>query len=187
MLTRLVALLCCIAGAAQAASITYARRDDLDLIRLSGMIEKGDATQFELAVDSVPLGHRAVVMLNSPGGQVADAVVIGDSIRRHGFATLVDNAVCSSACGLVWLAGTPRFTAGNARIGFHAAYVGHGAAAQESGPGNALVGAYLNRLGLPDTAVTYLTSAPPDRMEWLRPDAARDVGIEMEDVPHTAP
>jgi hypothetical protein len=49
----------------------------------------------------------------------------------------------------------------NAQIGFHAAYVVRSGQATELGAANALVGAYLNKLGLPDRAVVYITEAPP--------------------------
>ena len=44
--------------------------------------------------------------------------------------------------------------------------------------GNALVGAYLNSLGLPTRAVAYITAAAPDSMQWLTQSDAIAVGIE---------
>ena len=44
-----------------------------------------------------------------------------------------------------------------AQIGFHAAYVVQSGIASETGSGNALVGAYLANMGLPDSAVIYAT------------------------------
>jgi hypothetical protein len=38
---------------------------------------------------------------------------------------------------------------------------------QETGSGNALVGAYLNTLGLTDEAIVFITSAAPDDVEFL--------------------
>jgi hypothetical protein len=43
--------------------------------------------------------------------------------------------------------------------------------------GNALVGAYLNKLGLSYGAIVYLTDAPPDDMQWLNPEDAEKAGI----------
>jgi hypothetical protein len=45
-----------------------------------------------------------------------------------------------------------------ARIGFHAASM----EGQETGLGNTLVGAYLNKIGLPYAAVIYITKASPE-------------------------
>jgi len=46
------------------------------------------------------------------------------------------------------------------------------------GEGNAMVGAYLNRLGLSYAAIRYLTSAPPDSIRWLDCKALDDYSIE---------
>jgi hypothetical protein len=64
-----------------------------------------------------------------------------------------------------------------ARIGFHAAYNMEG---QETGVGNALIGAYLNKIGLPYTAVIYITQASPDSITWLSVVEAEKRGIEVE-------
>jgi hypothetical protein len=68
---------------------------------------------------------------------------------------VVDN--CASACALAWLAGVKRFMGPKARVGFHAAF--NKSSRQETGMGNALVGAYLTKLGLPLKAVIYITKA----------------------------
>jgi hypothetical protein len=45
--------------------------------------------------------------------------------------------------------------------------------------GNALVGAYLNKIGLPYSAVIYITSAAPDSISWLNKPDAEKLGIEV--------
>ena len=67
-----------------------------------------------------------------------------------------------------------------AKIGFHAAYIRKNGALLESGTGNALVGAYLDQLGLPESAIAYVTNAPPEGMEWLDASTARTVGIDFQ-------
>jgi hypothetical protein len=74
----------------------------------------------------------------------------------------------------VWLAGAHRYAEDDSHIGFHASYINKDGALLESGVGNALVGAYLNQLGLSQSVVVYVTSAPPKGMRWLtREDSAR--------------
>jgi uncharacterized protein len=53
---------------------------------------------------------------------------------------------------------------------------------RETGVGNALVGAYLTRIGLPLDAVIYITKAAPESMTWLTPEDARKVGIDLKVV-----
>jgi hypothetical protein len=84
--------------------------------------------------------------LQSDGGSVLAGIEIGEAIRLKGFQTLVVER-CASACALAWLGGTQRFMKAGAQIGFHAAYDSD--SRRESGVGNAMVGAYLNRIGLP--------------------------------------
>ena len=66
----------------------------------------------------------------------------------------------------------------NAEIGFHAAY--DRSTGQETGVGNALVGAYLTRIGLPYSAVIYITQAAPTSMTWLSLKDAEKEGIEVK-------
>jgi hypothetical protein len=104
----------------------------------------------------------------------------GKIIRLRNFATLVpDNVRCASACALAWLGGAVRFMGPQAQIGFHAAYVVQGGQASETGVGNALVGAYLANIGLPDSAVTYVTQASPRAMTWLNIAEAQQRGIDV--------
>jgi hypothetical protein len=64
-----------------------------------------------------------------------------------------------------------------AQVGFHAAYDGQ--THQVTSSGNALVGAYLNKIGVPYSAVVYITSASPDSIIWLSKPDAEKLGIEV--------
>jgi hypothetical protein len=52
---------------------------------------------------------------------------------------------------------------------------------RELGAPNALVGAYLNWLGLTQSAIVCITESPPEDMNWLTVEAARGCGIEVAD------
>jgi len=108
---------------------------------------------------------EALVLLSSAGGNAHAAMEIGKAIRLMGFPTVILAEIrCASACALAWLGGQPRFMASTAKVGFHAVFTRQGERLKESAPGNALVGAYLNSLGLPTKAVFYITKTPPDSM-----------------------
>ena len=79
---------------------------------------------------------------------------------------------------IAWLGGTPRLMSAEARVGFHAAYSSE--TGQETGVGNTLVGAYLNKIGLPYSAVIYITQAAPNSMAWLSIADADKQGIDVE-------
>lgn len=145
------------------------------LVTVEGVLEFGDSEQFRQKVSTLP---KAVVVFQSDGGSVVAGIQIGRLIRLRNFATLVpNNARCASACALAWLGGTRRFMGENAQIGFHAAY--NAGSGQETGVGNALVGAYLSQIGLPDRAVIYVTQAPPNSMTWVTMSEAQQMGIEV--------
>jgi hypothetical protein len=75
----------------------------LDIMTVKGPIVRGDAAVFSrMTTDS----SRAIVILNSEGGTVADALAIGRETRYRNFATSgPPNNLCASACALIWLAG----------------------------------------------------------------------------------
>ncbi len=157
----------------------------IHLISVSGTFTEGDEIAFrKLAAAS----DRAVVVLNSGGGNLLAGLEIGKAIRLRGFATAVPpDALCASACALTWLAGTPRLMDAQSKLGFHAAYRLVNGKVLESGPANALVGSYLNQLGLSDKAVVYVTSAPPEGVEWLTSQTAASVGIGYETITDKVP
>lgn len=174
-LAGVLAVLLC-ATAASAARITVERGETPTVI-VRGTLESNDGQRFGDAIKGV---QKAIVLLTSNGGDLDSGLAIGRAIRQNKFTTGVpDGAQCASACALAWLGGTTRYMARGARIGFHAAYVEGKGGPRESGVGNALVGAYLNSLGLAEKAVIYMTSPPPNDIQWLTMDDARTIGIEV--------
>jgi hypothetical protein len=143
---------------------------------VDGDLEASDGDQFQLKTSFL---SKAVVSFRSDGGSVLAGIKIGESIRLKGFTTVVaGGARCASACAIAWLGGTPRLMSAEARVGFHAAY--NSETGQETGVGNALVGAYLNKIGLPYSAVFYITRAAPNSMTWLNIADAKKQGIDVE-------
>jgi hypothetical protein len=145
------------------------------LVSVSGPLVSGDRELFLRRIISV---SSAIVAFNSDGGNLLAGLQIGEVIRLKNFSTLVPKgAHCASSCALAWLGGTKRWMAPDAKIGFHSAY--NGETGQVTGPGNALVGAYLNKIGLPYNAVVYITAAAPNSMAWLSKSDAVTLGIDV--------
>lgn len=151
------------------------------VITIRGAIAAGDELKFTRFAAVLP---SAVVELDSTGGHLAPALTIGDMLARHGYSTYVGpHAVCSSACGLIWLAGHPRVKQATARVGFHAAYVPDaGGVDRENGLSNALIGSYMTRLDLGTDAVMFATAAGPGAMAWITPEDGTRSGIPFEVV-----
>ena len=159
-------------------TLTRTDGEPLTIITLDGEFAFGDQQKF---IDAALRADNAVVMLNSPGGSTIAGIEIGKAIRLKGFATLVpDGFTCASACALAWLGGVPRFMSERARVGFHATSETQSGHAEVSSVGNAAVGAYLNQLGLPLSAVAYISEAQPSDIQWLSFSDARRVGIAVE-------
>jgi hypothetical protein len=167
--TALSPALCLATSAADAAEM----RMEGQSISVKGRIEYNDDAKFR-----AELGRRQVegVILQSDGGNIAAAINIREEIVARNMSTWVAGP-CTSACGLIWLAGKKRFFLDGSSVGFHGAYLPDGRI--DSGA-NALVGAYLSRLGFDYDTIRYLTSAPPQNMTWLNVrTAGREYGISV--------
>jgi hypothetical protein len=165
----LAALLSSVAWPSYAASIEVNQK----VVTIDGVIDFGD---FEAFQSKTSFLNNATVVLRSNGGRLVPAIKIGETIRAKGYATYVDEH-CASACALIWLAGQQRYMSPTAQIGFHAAYNEN--SGQEGGIANALVGAFLTKMGLPYEAVIYATVAAPNSMKWLTLADAKQLGIDV--------
>jgi membrane-bound ClpP family serine protease len=168
-----------ISGHAAEFAVSAPNEHHITTINIAGVFQKGDEEKFRIALTRV-LPLLGIVVLESPGGNLQAGLKIGREISARSYSTVVKaGTTCASACALAWLAGDRRYMAPGAKIGFHAAYAEEGTSLVEKGAANALVGAYLNTLKLPDTAITYVTHASPREIEWLSVDAAMLVGINF--------
>jgi hypothetical protein len=167
---------------ARAASIEVKHLDAATaLVLVEGDLELGDIEVFRSKVAAL---SKATVAFRSDGGSLLAGIRIGMLIRVKGFTTIVpDAAQCASACGVAWLGGVQRFLGAGSKVGFHAAYVQKAGMTTESGPGNAVLGAYLDQIGLPEDAIVYITQASPNSMKWLNMEEAAQHGIEVALLP----
>jgi hypothetical protein len=152
----------------------------VELIRISGEISSGDENKFRVLALRY---DKAVVALNSDGGELSPALEIGKAIHIRDYDTFViDGDYCASACALIWVAGSTRLLEPRANIGFHASYFEKNGRKVESGVANALVGRYLTQLELPERAIVYATTADPTSIRWLKPTDQDSSGIPFEIV-----
>ena len=147
------------------------------LIVIEGDFELSDVDAFRTKVAALTT-PRAAVAFRSDGGSLVAGIRIGGLIREKKFTTIIpDQASCASACALAWLGGTRRFMGEGASVGFHAAYILKSYGPIESSSGNAILGAYLNQLGLSEDAILYITQAGPTSIQWMNMDDAGKYGI----------
>jgi len=150
--------------------------DGSPIISISGEIVEGDQDKFRNFVRKAP---KALVFLDSPGGLIQPAIDIGKIIYYNEMTTIVEDADCASACGLIWLAGETRVILPNGRVGFHAVYFSQSKLQQTvSSSGNALVGAYLGELKFNAKIIEYATEASPKSMKWLTESDAKEINLK---------
>lgn len=124
-------------GPGQAAQILVR---SINLIRLFGEIEPGDAGRIEQALLDIGADSYAqspqirLIELNSPGGSFLEGIKIARTIRRFNAQTVVrDGDRCYSACAIAFLGGNSLVSDGSpvpsrgiergGRLGFHAPYL----------------------------------------------------------------
>jgi hypothetical protein len=161
-----------------------------------GDIEWKDEEKFAAEINryNTDTLKKAIVYLNSPGGNIHAAMAIGRIIRSNGWTTSTipqgkaQDAMCVSACAAIWVAGKTLYAYANTPIGFHAAYylnkVSNGKRTTETpeitAVGNALVGAYYNELGYSTDAIIAMTQADPKGMVWVKTDTFLKLGFKMK-------
>jgi hypothetical protein len=176
-----------LAATAVMAMVSSAHSADMQLsdkgtaprITINGELVKGDYQKFSNLVARLPSGHAGLVVLDSPGGALDDALNIGSWVADQNWTTVV-NTSCASACALIWLASKDRTVKSDARVGFHAISLAN--SGQVSPDGNALVGAYLFKLGFRPDTIAYLTQTSPKKLEWLDGEKAEHYGIDVNVV-----
>ncbi|MGR9471042.1 PAN domain-containing protein [Rhizobium leguminosarum] len=160
-------------------------KDDIYVISVVGEFQEGDDKRFKNVAIST---DKAVVFLDSPGGLASVGMEIGRTISIKGFSTaVVENTMCASSCGLVWLAGKHRFITPTSKVGFHAVFSDTSGQQAVSSAGNALVGSYLQQLGLSANVIVYVTDAAPASMQWLTAADAKQIGLDIDLLAADAP
>ena len=97
-------------------------------LAIRGTIGAAAASWLRDRIDEAHLVPGDAVLLSSPGGDVGQAIIMGEIIRSRGLATAVGSAdeqgrvrpaYCASACVLVYAGGKPRYGVEGSRLGVH--------------------------------------------------------------------
>lgn len=147
--------------------------ENAPVITLTGTIAPGDAERFADFIATVdPAPQQA--FLNSPGGSVQDALIIGRSLRDLGVATrMTATDVCLSACPYLLAAGTDRQVEDGALVGVHQHYFGENTAlpaflaVEDIQRGQGEVMTYLDGMGVDPLIMQHALVTPPDEIYLL--------------------
>jgi hypothetical protein len=116
-------LTCATVGSAWAESISVERWRGHDVLRLSGPIEIGLADELlsKLELADTWVHGAKVLLLDSPGGSVEEALRVSKVLDESAIHTVVPNyAKCASACGsIIFIAGMFRTVETFGAIGQH--------------------------------------------------------------------
>ena len=124
------------------------------------------------------------VVLNSPGGSVADALAMGRLIRARNFATEIEaGQYCASSCPLVFAGGLERRVGDKAIIGVHqVAAIGSAGALPRDEMNvaqniSARCQRYLADMGVNLQVWVHAMETPHDKLFVFRPDELKSLNL----------
>lgn len=180
-------------SAAHAMDFTIDKRFGRTLVVANGAIVPGDADRLRAMVAQAqlhPHGHR-VLELNSPGGDVESALLLGDVIHDSDFHVVVaPGRVCASACGAVlFLAGKLRTVMEGAEMNLHTC--DENDTRWPTARCNAAVEDHARSRGVAHEAIlSFMRAAPPEDRVWFGRREAECAGLTeyyMQDRDHFGP
>jgi hypothetical protein len=145
-------------------------------LTVGGTIGPAAATLFRARLDEARLAAGDLVLLASPGGDLSQAVIMGEIIRSRALATAVGTAdasgrvkpaYCASACVLVYAGGKPRFGVLGSALGVHR-FVTTKAMSDPVADTQRVAGAvlgYMTKMGVASSAVEAMSETRDIR--WL--------------------
>lgn len=198
--------------ASNAIEIKVIRYNHTTIFVVDGPIEVGDAEKFKKVWDAE--GYDAfsyTVALDSPGGNLAEGILLGEFFRQKKVKTAVakyspkpplqddteyrfnaqelPGANCFSACALAFLGGVERSVEEDAKIGFHqfagkfndTSNISHAELETSTQSISALVSSYIRRMGAKQELFEVMSSTPPNEMYVLTENELTDFGVTPTD------
>lgn len=146
---------------------------------LTGSIGLGDFAKVNAAIDRF---NPSIIVLNSPGGVVGDAIQIADLIASRGIGTFVPaQGQCLSACVYIFTAGLKRYALGD--IGVHQLQAAQADASVPIGDLQAIISQIivaLNRYGVPPFMIERILGSRD--MYFLSVDERTSLGRDSSRV-----
>ena len=143
---------------------------------LEGGILPGDAERIEKQLADLAPQPEGVI-LNSPGGSVQDALMLGRYLRQAELTTALRSGdICYSACPYLLAAGTSRTIPDDASVGVHQHYFGESTllpafvAVDDIQRGQGEVMTYLDGMGIDPLVMQHALVTPPNEIYVLLPE-----------------
>jgi len=142
------------------------------VVKVSEAITPGDYEVLLKGIKDNPGTYaKKIVMLDSIGGSLSEAIRMGRLLRETGFDALVPSTgVCQGSCVYLLAAGHGKSVRGH--VGIHRPYYSgsdsvHSASA--FGPSRATQAAYFREMQIPPALLEAINSTEPRRMRVLTP------------------
>ncbi len=160
-------------------------------LAVSGTIGPAAASLFRQRLDEAGLAAGDLILLASPGGELNQAVIMGEIIRSHGLATAVGtadgsgrikSAYCASACVMVYAGGKPRFGVLGSALGVHR-FVTTKPVSDPVADTQRVAGAvlgYMTKMGVSSSIVEAMSETREIR--WLSPQQALTMNLITDPV-----
>ena len=166
------------------------------LLQIQGVISKGDFEKFSNKLKKAEeinyqKGENSVsVLLNSPGGDLYESILIGRLIRSKNMQTMVHKShSCSSACVIIFASGVFRVAGG--KIGIHRPYI----STADSNVSAASVKIamdkmstdvrqYFKELWVNESLADAMFSIAPENIRYLNEKELESFGLQFLDPVH---
>jgi hypothetical protein len=160
-------------------------------LSIHGVIGAAGASWLRERIDEAHLVPGDAILLSSPGGDLSQAIIMGEVIRSHGLVTAVGTsdasgrvrpAYCASACVLVYAGGKTRYGVEGSQLGVHrfvtTAPVSDPVADTQRVAGQVL--GYMTRMGVSSAVVEEMSQTREIR--WLDPKQALAMNLITDPV-----
>jgi hypothetical protein len=160
-------------------------------LAVGGTIGPAAASWFRDRLDDAHLAAGDAVLLASPGGDLNQAIIIGEIIRSRGLVTAVGvadaaghvrPAYCASACVLIYAGGRPRYGIEGSMLGVHR-FVAPNAVRDPIAEAQRIAGmvlGYMTKMGVSSTVVEAMSQTRDVR--WLGAKEAQAMNLVTDPV-----
>lgn len=182
------AILCCSTTTAALADVRFSVADpngtgEVFVASLDGEIVQNDVDALVTATESAPASAMKILVVNSEGGDLTTAMMIGRFVRAMHFDVVVpETAECYSACVFVLAAGIDKRVRG--RVGIHRPYFGNIDPAKAADAIKATkleVDNYLAEMNIPSRLSDDMFSIDPIDMRMLSGEELQDYRLNTMD------
>jgi hypothetical protein len=160
-------------------------------LAIHGTIGAASASWLRAQLDEAHLTVGDIVLLSSPGGNLGQALIMGEIIRSRGLATAVGTAdasgrvtrsYCASACVLVYAGGSPRYGVDGSALGVHRFVTpspGRDPVADAQRTTGTVL-SYMTRMGISSSVIEAMSATRDVR--WLDPAEALQMQLITDPI-----